>query len=104
MSNLLNEFKLVEGVFSAEEAKTVLLELVDDKIKHHGLKNFAHEERFGVRNERSVKRIKELQVMRLNISTLLEKMIHEGKELEINSTIVIKQKNKKEEQVKVNEL
>ena len=53
--------KLIEGKFSPEDAKEVLLELINHKINFHYLKNFSSEERFGQSIEGSKKRIEYLK-------------------------------------------
>ena len=53
--------KLIEGKFSPEDAKEVLLELINHKINFHSLKNFSSEERFSQTIEGSKKRIEYLK-------------------------------------------
>lgn len=53
--------KLIDGTFSASEAREVLMNLINSKIQFHNLKNFSSEERFGHLNVDSLNRIEELK-------------------------------------------
>lgn len=55
------QFKLIDGIFSAADAKEVLLMLLEEKIKFHGLKSFSDEVRTGNKNRDSLARIAELE-------------------------------------------
>ena len=44
---VLNDFKLVDGVYNLQEVKEIVLTLLDDKIKFHQLKDFSDSERLG---------------------------------------------------------
>lgn len=80
---------LISGTFPAEDARAILLTLLNDKINFHVKKSFSSEERFGVADELSIKRISELK----KSMTIIKDMIHEaekkGETLVINSTIDI---------------
>lgn len=52
--------KLIEGTFPLLKAKRLLFELLQYKINYHQIEKFGNEERFGVDEEHSEKRIKEL--------------------------------------------
>jgi hypothetical protein len=68
----MDERKLISGEFNTEEAREVLLNLIDSKIKFHTLKNFSAEERFGRKDPSSTKRLAELKELRAEIVRLLE--------------------------------
>ena len=53
--------KLIEGNFFQQNAKTVLLNLLSDKINYHQMQKFSNEERFGEDRDHSAQRILELK-------------------------------------------
>ncbi len=52
---------LIEGSFTAEEAKEILLNIYSTKINFHEMKNFSSQERFGMEDEIAQKRIPKLK-------------------------------------------
>jgi hypothetical protein len=85
----MNEFKLVNGVFSAEEAKTVLMTLITNKINFHSLNSFSDYVRFNEDIDKSKKRISELTTTREEILKLMEEAEKKGMKLNIKSNISI---------------
>lgn len=83
------EFKLVDGTFSANNAANVLFTLIGDKIKHHQLLLFSNEERYGADLTNSKIRIEQLTAMREEIADLIRDAREDGMELEITSNIQI---------------
>ena len=63
--------KLIDGVFTPKETLDILLNLYNDKIKYHELKNLSSLERFGKEDPIAFKRIPELKKEVENIHTLL---------------------------------
>lgn len=55
-----HQTKLMEGAFTKESAKTLLVELLSYKIRYHQLKKFSDDERFGTDIDHSEKRMHEL--------------------------------------------
>lgn len=53
---------LINSQFSRQEAREILLNLIQSKITFHNQKNFSSQERFGHPDIVSVKRIDELQI------------------------------------------
>ena len=45
--NKIEKLNLIEGNFSGEEAKEILMNVFLAKIHYHELKNFSSQERFG---------------------------------------------------------
>ncbi|WP_436515598.1 hypothetical protein [Ekhidna sp. To15] len=66
------QFDLIKGVFEAEEAKEVLLYLIDGKIQFHNRRIFSDKVRFGTENVDSINRIKELEAMREQILEVID--------------------------------
>jgi hypothetical protein len=52
---------LIEGSFTAEEAKEILLNMYSTKINFHEMKNFSSQERFGMEDEIAKMRIPKLK-------------------------------------------
>jgi hypothetical protein len=52
---------LIEGSFTAEEAKEILLNMYSTKINFHEMKNFSSQERFGMEDEIAQMRIPKLK-------------------------------------------
>ncbi len=81
--------KLIEGNFSPEDAKVILVELINHKIHFHSLKNFSSEERFGKPEEGAQKRIEELKESREEIILLIQQAVDNNTNLRIESSIFI---------------
>lgn len=61
------EISLISGVFESDDARDLLLGLINQKIQYHQLKNFSQQERYGTVDNQSTSRIKELAQARLNV-------------------------------------
>ena len=68
-------FNLIDGVFSTDEAREILINIFSTKIQFHEMKNLSSEERFGEQDIVAKKRIPQLK-MELE---KLEKIISETK-------------------------
>lgn len=79
------QFDLINGIFEGNEAKEVLLYLIDGKIQFHNRRIFSDKVRLGTINEASVKRINELEGIRSKIL----KIADNETELSIKSSILI---------------
>ena len=86
----LQEFLLINGQFTAEEAKEILTCLISSKLSFHNKKNLRSIEHTGQIDHKAKKRIKELEKMRLEILKLVEKGEESGFTLNIYSDINIK--------------
>ncbi len=61
------KFNLVNGSFTIDEIKPILLKMVNDKIDFHQLMIFSWKERFGKPNISSEKRIVELENTKIKL-------------------------------------
>ena len=86
---LKEPIKLIEGKFSPEEAKEVLLELINHKINFHSLKNFSSEERYGKSIKGSNKRIEYLKEAKEKIGEIIVKAKNTNSKLRLESFINI---------------
>ena len=84
-----NEYKFIEGDFTAEEAKTLLMALITNKVNFHNLNSFSDYVRFNESAEKSKKRISELTGTREEILKLIDTAEKSGKKLNIKSVINI---------------
>jgi hypothetical protein len=83
----MDNFKLVEGDFSAADAKEILLRLIEQKISFHNLKCFSHEVRYGSKDEHSLERIEELNKTKVKLILIINQAQIDGNLLSINSSI-----------------
>ena len=82
-------FQLIDGRFDVDEAKDVLMGLLNHKIQFHELKNFSWKERYGTENDQSNKRLRELNKDRERLAAVLEFAEQNKLNIEIQSTIKI---------------
>lgn len=80
---------LVKGSFDPENARLVLMNLVNDKINFHQLNDWSRRERFGESDSASLKRVEELQQIKVQIMQLTEHASSHGLKLKINCDIEI---------------
>lgn len=92
MENEYN-YKLIEGDFSIEEAKKMLMSLISSKINFHNLNSFSDYVRFNRDSKKLENRIAELTATREEILKLMKEAEKKGMKLNIKSTIVIELKN-----------
>jgi hypothetical protein len=85
----MNDVKLVDGTFTTEDSREVLFHLLREKIKFHNRRLFSLDERLGVSDEHSKKRVRELQLSMTEVQDLLDKANLLGKQLNIRCDIHI---------------
>ncbi|MFV8354629.1 hypothetical protein ACNQGB_00395 [Flavobacterium sp. XS1P32] len=83
-------FKLIDGIFIAEEAEKVLTTLLNYKIDYHNREDFSNHIRFNQSIENSKKRIQELNSTKDDIKKMIQESKKEGYNLIINSNITIR--------------
>lgn len=81
--------ELIKGTFTPDEAREILLQLLDSKIKFHNVKNWSSRERFGKPDAYSEQRLEHLMESRKKVQTLISKSMDEEKLMTINSIIEI---------------
>lgn len=81
--------ELIKGIFTPDEAREILLGLLDSKINFHNLKRWSSNERFGKPDSYSEQRVQYLKESRKKVETLVSRLISEEKNLIINSSIEI---------------
>lgn len=80
---------LIKGTFTPQEAREILLHLLDSKINFHNMKSWSFRERFGKPNADSEEKLKHLKESRKTVETLIAKSVTEEKTLTISSIIEI---------------
>ena len=83
------EFKLIEGVFTTNDASSLLSTLIDEKIRYHTLDDFSNH----IRNERdsqhSKERIAALVKTKADLRTWIDLVKHNAPHLIVKSTVTI---------------
>lgn len=81
-----NEFNLIQGTFTTEEAREILATLLNDKIKFHSHKDFSHQERYGKPDPHAEVRIPELKKTKEDVFAFLKEYSVDNK-FEIHADI-----------------
>lgn len=84
-----NQFELVKGEFSANDAAEIISHLFQEKINFHNSRSFSQVLRSGNGCEWSIKRIEELKESKKDIKTLIDQAKEDGKSIRIISNISI---------------
>jgi hypothetical protein len=84
-----NIITLINGEFETEEAKDILRNLIDFKIKFHQIKSFNSELKFGEKDPRSQARIIELKASMQKMLEIMEEAEANGYSLKIDTKIDI---------------
>ena len=87
--NRQNDITLIKGEFETEEAKDILRNLIDFKIKFHQIKSFNSELKFGEKDARSQARIIELKASMQKMLEIMEEAEANGYSLKIDAKIEI---------------
>jgi len=85
----IKELKLIEGNFSPDEAREILMNVFLGKIQFHQNKKFSSEERFGKEDINAVNRILELKKSMIIISELIDIAKQNNETLKITSEVKI---------------
>ena len=91
----MDEHVLISGEFDNLEAREILLSLIDSKIKFHHVRVFSTEERFGMKDTKSVSRLAELKELREEILRFLKNNEDSDFVYKISSAIAIEMVPKK---------
>lgn len=81
--------KLIDGSFSPDEAREILMNVFSSKIQFNKMKNFSSEERFGKEDITALKRIPELKKSMDIISKLIEEAKQNNETIQIISEVKI---------------
>jgi hypothetical protein len=81
--------ELIKGTFTPDEAREMLLQLLNSKISFHNLKNWSSRERFGKPDDYSEQRLRSLDESRKKVEKFIADLADGEKNIIINSTIEI---------------
>lgn len=87
--NKIEQLNLIEGTFTDEEAKEILMNIFLTKIHFHEMKNFSSQERFGKQDEIAKKRIPLLKKEKEKVLQIISQAKLNNKKLLITSEINI---------------
>lgn len=94
--NQITKLKLIDGTFQIAEAKSLLLNLIGNKVNFHSNEIFSHKIRFGKEHITSNKRLNELLKEEKELRKFFNKISSENLDVTINCSIEIQLvKNKK---------
>lgn len=86
----MREFKLIDSTFTIEEAKVVLLELINFKIQFHSQKIFSNDIKYGKDDIKSKKRIEELEDIRAELLDYFENIDDSDGVVRVSSIVNMK--------------
>jgi hypothetical protein len=86
---LTNNYRLISGVFSPDEAREVLMTLIEGKISFHLRNNWSRRELFGDTGVAGEKRINQLLQTKEDLAALIEQAKKAGMQLNIDCNIGI---------------
>lgn len=81
--------ELIKGTFTPDEAREMLLQLLNSKISFHTLKNWSSRERLGKPDAYSEQRLRSLEESRKKVEKFISGLTDGEKTIIINSTIEI---------------
>lgn len=87
--NKIEKLTLIEGKFSFDEAKEILMTMFSSKINFHNIQNWSSQERFGKDDEVAQKRIPVLSNEMKILEEILLEAKAQNKKLAVNSEINI---------------
>jgi len=82
-------FQLISGIFAPSDAKQVLLDLVNSKIRYHEIQLHSEQERFGHEPDHSASRLSELKDLHESMKRFFASAEESGARLRVNGWIEI---------------
>jgi hypothetical protein len=90
-----HNLELINGNFSAQEAKEILVTIFSNKIQFHQRKNFASKEKLGKEDKNALKRIVQLKKSLDKTYKLISEAELKNKRLDISAKVFIAFSNPK---------
>lgn len=87
--DILEPIQFIAGTFQPDEARDILMTLINDKINFHKKRIFSAMERFGAEDELSKQRLPKLIQIRETMSNIIKEAAQQNKILTVHSTIHI---------------
>lgn len=85
----IQQFKLIDGTFTAADAAQVLLALVRSKMDFHHLQKASNEERLGHDPAHSQQRLAELTELHETLKSLCQAAADEGRRMKVQGWIEV---------------
>ena len=85
----LKQFKLIDGIFTAQDANTVLTALINYKVDFHNREDFSNHIRFNKDLDHSSKRVAQLLESKNDLNSFFEQASQQNLKLKIQGTITI---------------
>ncbi len=85
----LQKSTFIEGTFSPQESREIIMSVFSSKINFHQMKNFSSRERFGIDDKTATKRIPELKKAMDELLSIIEGAQKTGEEVKLRSDIRI---------------
>jgi len=85
----LETLNLMEGHFTPEDASSVIMSVLSDKIRYHEMKNFSSMERLGMKDSNSVSRLADLKMQISKLKEIIAFAEREQLDLFVHSDIHI---------------
>lgn len=82
-----DQHDLIRGVYSPEDAREILSNLIDKKISFYTTRIFSQDVRFGERDARSEERVAELKQSREEILNRIAEAEKQGAKVKVNAEI-----------------
>nr|WP_294774636.1 hypothetical protein [uncultured Flavobacterium sp.] len=83
------EIKLIDGVFTPNEAKSILVTMIDNKINYHKLDDFSFHIRTNRHPHHSKQRVEELLETKAQLRSWIDLIQEHSTELKIKGTVII---------------
>jgi hypothetical protein len=88
-SSATQKFQLINGEFNHDDAKNIILSLINSKIQYHQLEIFSMQERYGIEATHSINRIEELKLNTRDVKEIIKEAESLGLKLKVNSIVEI---------------
>ncbi|HET8902622.1 MAG TPA: hypothetical protein VFN16_01345 [Saccharospirillum sp.] len=85
------QHQLIDGVFSPDDARSILMALIEHKIQFHERDGWSKKERLGKTDEHGARRIRQLQQTKADLADLIDAAGDSAERLAIRCTIEISQ-------------
>ncbi|MFN3755630.1 MAG: hypothetical protein ACK4RM_01620 [Flavobacterium sp.] len=83
------KLQLINGEFNPNDAKNIILSLINSKIQYHQLEIFSMQERFGIEATHSINRIEELKLTTRDVKEIIKEAESLGLKLKVTSIVEI---------------
>lgn len=84
-----SQHQLINGVFSSDDARSILMALIEHKIQFHERDGWSKKERLGKTDEPGARRIRELKQTKADLADLIDAAGNSAERLAIRCTIEI---------------